>query len=147
MTPERILRASADLPSPVFADETISPLTPLSAIASRHVNHIELPSIEKSHGEDVASGDDLDGFNPSRHLCAAAQMYATGGEAWRILAELHGHSSAVTCLALDRKGRLISGSRDKTLRVWDLHEIQKEFKPRGSTPSFRVKRLLQRRCM
>mmetsp|Transcript_4482 Transcript_4482/g.6603 ORF Transcript_4482/g.6603 Transcript_4482/m.6603 type:complete len:562 (+) Transcript_4482:2471-4156(+) len=66
-------------------------------------------------------------------------MYAkklTGGDAWRILAELHGHSSAVTCLALDRNGRLISGSRDKTLRVWDLHEITKRVQAAGEYTEF-----------
>jgi WD40 repeat protein len=66
---------------------------------------------------------------PSLQLRAAAQMYRrmlTVGKNWRMLAELKGHTSAVTCLALDGKGRLVSGSRDKTLRVWNLLRITED---------------------
>ncbi len=66
-----------------------------------------------------------EGF-PSQHLCAAAHFYGRkllGGDTWRMLAELHGHTWPVTCLALDYKCRLVSGSSDKTLRVWDLQKV------------------------
>jgi WD40 repeat protein len=46
---------------------------------------------------------------------------ATGKE----LAELSGHEGAATCIALTPDGRLVSGSEDTTLLVWDVQEAIK----------------------
>ena len=107
--------------------DTPVPMTPLSA----KKNPLDGASVDDvSEDAEVVEGNggsfSAENSFPSPTLCAAAQLYRRkliGGNTWRQLAELQGHSEAVTCLALDDRGRMFSGSRDKTLRLWDLRKL------------------------
>ena len=35
---------------------------------------------------------------------------------------LKGHTGRITCLGLLQDGRIVSGSRDKTIRIWDVEK-------------------------
>ena len=50
------------------------------------------------------------------------------------VAELRGHTSAVTSVAFDGSGKyLASGSNDKTVRIWDVSTQQQVAELRGHT--------------
>ena len=105
---------------PLIHSESLPPIiTPLTPFSSK-----KEPNVEKLEGQNF---DDMGASRkPTNHLCTAAQIYGRklrGGATWRMVAELRGHASVVSGLALDGKGRLISASRDMTVRVWDLHDI------------------------
>jgi len=55
-----------------------------------------------------------------RQAAEDAERNVVGGEAE--LAVLYGHEGAVTSLAFDPEGRLVSASGDRTIRVWELNE-------------------------
>lgn len=107
-----------------------TPLTPFSSRKESRGDALE--HAEENPGRDMGAVD-----KPSTYLCTAAQIYGRKlreGDTWRMVAELRGHTSLVSGLALDGKGRLISASRDMTVRVWDLHKICARVRCLGEKP-------------
>jgi len=106
----------------------IPPITPFSSKKKQQGNALgQHEDVDDAHdAQDSSQPEKFTAGHPSHHLCAAAQIYGRkvrGGDTWRMLAEMRGHAGVVSSLALDGKGRLISASRDMTLRIWDLRKI------------------------
>ncbi|KAJ1486625.1 hypothetical protein T484DRAFT_1788793 [Baffinella frigidus] len=71
---------------------------------------------------------------PSLQVKVACRMYALHVRMpgrWRILGHLAGHEAGVTSLVVDGLGNAFSGSRDRSVRLWDLKGFESSAESSG----------------
>jgi WD40 repeat protein len=54
---------------------------------------------------------------------ASVLLWDLSGDTPRIAAHLQGHSGPITALAVSPRGSLVTGSTDKTARLWDFRGL------------------------